>query len=275
MKTAWLTYAWTDNADDDVTFLAQELGRAGLNIKLDRWNLSAGQRLWPQIESFILDSSKSDAWLFYATQASLNSPACQEELAYALNRALDRRGSGFPMVALFPASIDGALIPASIRTRLYVELTDPFWRERVVAAVERRPPTIQESLLTPYVVKVHTAQKEGDRPFAIEMRPRAGTWSPPIVCVPMDEKDALNPLFCYGPANRYHRPISIGSAVGDSGEGRYWCARLDTEATPTWSCYVLSDAIPSMVIFGVEGGKPQYRHSFSGPPPAPATLLTS
>jgi len=258
MKTAWLTYAWTDNADDDVTFLAQELGRAGLNVKLDRWNLSAGQRLWPQIESFIQDPSQSDAWLIYATQASLSSPACQEELAYALDRALDRRGSGFPLVALFPASIDGALIPASIRTRLYVALTDPFWRERVLSAVEQRPPMVQESLLKPYVVKIHRPERDGDRPFVVEMRPRAGTWSPPVVCVPLSEKDSLRPVVSYGPANRYPRPIMISSSAGVTADGRFWCVGLATEATPTWSCYLASDAVPSRIIFGVDGGQPQF-----------------
>ena len=86
-RSVWLTYAWEDNTDGDVDFIAQELIGCGLDVKLDRWNLTAGKRLWEQIESFIQDRSESDAWVLYATQASLGSEACKEEFAYALDRS--------------------------------------------------------------------------------------------------------------------------------------------------------------------------------------------
>jgi hypothetical protein len=44
MASIWLTYAWPDNQHRDVDFVAQELGSAGIEVKLDRWNLSAGKR---------------------------------------------------------------------------------------------------------------------------------------------------------------------------------------------------------------------------------------
>ena len=92
MATVWLTYAWEDNKQGDVYFAAQELQRCGLTVKLDRWNISAGRRLWEQIEDFISNPEESDAWLLYATQASLQSEPCKEEFAYALDRALRTRG---------------------------------------------------------------------------------------------------------------------------------------------------------------------------------------
>ena len=55
MATAWITYAWKDNEQGDVDFVVQELVRAGLTMKLDRWNLQAGKRLWDQIDKFITD----------------------------------------------------------------------------------------------------------------------------------------------------------------------------------------------------------------------------
>src|SRR5258705_9124152 len=92
MATAWITYSWKDNQDGDVDFIAQELVRAGLAIKLDRWNIQAGKRLWEQIEKFITDADQCDGWIMYATQNSLASEPCREELAYALDRALSMRG---------------------------------------------------------------------------------------------------------------------------------------------------------------------------------------
>ena len=134
MATTWLTYAWEDNKEGDVDFVAQELEQAGVSVKLDRWNLKAGKRLWEQIEHFIQDPQESDAWVLYATANSLGSEACKEEFAYALDRALRSRGQDFPVVGLFPGTVDEDLIPAGIRTRLYVSLTDPDWKERIKAA---------------------------------------------------------------------------------------------------------------------------------------------
>lgn len=53
MSNIWITYAWADNQDDEVNFIAEELARSGTTIKLDRWNILAGKRLWPQFEKFI------------------------------------------------------------------------------------------------------------------------------------------------------------------------------------------------------------------------------
>lgn len=76
----------------------------GLNIKLDRWNIAAGKRLWDQIANFITSPNESDAWLLIATNNSLSSEPCKEEFAYALDRALNVRGQDFPVSAMFLAS---------------------------------------------------------------------------------------------------------------------------------------------------------------------------
>ena len=90
MAKVWLTYSWEDNKNKDVDYLAQEMQSSGLSVKLDRWNLSAGKRLWEQIEIFICDPNQSDAWVLYATQNSLGSQKCKEEYSYALDRSLGR-----------------------------------------------------------------------------------------------------------------------------------------------------------------------------------------
>ena len=111
MAALWVTYAWADNRDNDVDFVVQELSAAGLTVKLDRWNIVAGRRLWEQIDNFIGNPKECDAWIIYATGKSLGSGPCKEEFAYALDRALASRGQSFPVIALFPASVDSSLIP--------------------------------------------------------------------------------------------------------------------------------------------------------------------
>ena len=105
MAKLWIMYSWKDNEQKDVEYLAQQLIASGLQVELDRWVLTAGNRLWDQIAVFI-DNPGCNAWMIYATQNSLGSEACKEELAYALDRTLSQRGAQFPIIALFPSSVD-------------------------------------------------------------------------------------------------------------------------------------------------------------------------
>ncbi len=260
MTTIWITYAWNDNNDRDVDFVAQELIRSGLVVKLDRWNLQAGRRLWEQIDYFITNPNASDAWLLYATQNSLGSEACKEEFAYALDRALHSRGNNFPVIGLFPSTIDANLIPASIRTRLYVSITDPDWKERIKSAAEGRTPNILLPNVEPYSLTLHNLTGRTDSRYAIEVRPRAGTWSPFVAAIPNGEKDRVNPHIQHGPRNVIPQGgilINKGSVI--SNDGAWYCLFAQNEATPTQSYFIFCNELPSQLLFGVMNGQPQYR----------------
>lgn len=259
MATIWLTYAWADNSDQDVDFVAQELVRAGLQVKMDRWNLSAGKRLWDQIEHFICDAGECDAWLLYATPNSLGSEPCREEFAYALDRALRERGSVFPVLALFPATIDPDLIPAGIRTRLYVSLTDPDWKERINAAAEGRAPNISVSALQPYLLRVHRNPPGAPHPYSIEVRPRGGTWSPFLAGLPLSEHGRVDPSIMFGATGRVPFSGALFTTGSEPSEdGNWWLMFAGNEATPTQSYYIHCNQLPSKLLFGVNGSQPQY-----------------
>jgi hypothetical protein len=263
-KSIWLTYAWEDNADSDVDFAAQELRKTGIEVKLDRWNLTAGKRLWEQIESFIQDPSKSDGWLLYATQASLGSQACKEEFAYALDRALHTRGGDFPVIALFPAPVDTDLIPAGIKTRLFVSLTDPDWKERIVAAVERQQPHIARPQVKPYALTIHEPNEQHRDHYVIEVRPRAGTWVPFFAAIPLNEKDDVFPQMVNGPSGLIPMvAMTHHLGEGPSDDGRYYVIVHGNVATPTQSYYIFCKKLPSLLIFGVKDGAAQYQVTFS------------
>lgn len=262
MATVWITYAWADNEEGDIDFVAQELERAGLTIKLDRWNLTAGRRLWEQIDTFIGDSAESDAWLLVATTNSLASEACKEEFSYALDRALASRGEDFPVVALFLTHTDASLIPAGIRTRLHVSITDPDWKERIVAAAENRSLVTSRPNVQPYFLKVHSGLP-GKKPIAIEVRPRAGVWAPFVAAVPREEKEDVEPSIMIGPRDI---PTSSGMLIGageqESPDGSMWILVAGNQSTPTESYYIWCKKIPSRVVFGINGRQPQYTVSF-------------
>ena len=260
MATVWMTYAWDDNKYGDVDFIAQELQRFGVTVKLDRWNISAGRRLWEQIECFISKPEESDGWLLYATQASLQSEPCKEELAYALDRTLGTRGDTYPVIALFPGPVDSSLIPSAIKTRLHVSLTDPDWKERVRAAVEGRSPAVSVRDLAPYYAKVHRSKGRGAQ-YVIEVRPRAGTWSPFAAAIPMGEKEAVKPRILRGPRDRVPEGGGVLHVTGArvTGDGAWWVMFAQDEATPTQSYFVYCQQLPTILIFGVKDGPTQYR----------------
>ena len=256
MPTVWITYAWDDNKDYDVDFLAQELQRTpGVEVKLDRWNLNAGRRLWEQVANFITNAAESQAWILYATQNSLASEPCREELAYALDRALNARGGDFPIIAIFPSSIDGDLIPPSIRVRLFISLADPDWKERTVAAIERRPVALVQETVKPYVARP-LAPAPSPFKYVLEVRPRAGVWNPFIFAVPVQEQESVGMALRSGPPGRIP-PVegvvfSRGQGVSDDGK---WQFSLGYEAaTPTNSYYAFLREMPSKLAFGEEGG---------------------
>ena len=202
MSTIWLTYAWDDNLHSDVDFIAQEIENVGVNVKLDRWNIRAGLRLWDQIEEFIQNKDECDAWVLYATQNSLGSEACKEEFAYALDRALHSRGGNFPIIGLFPSTVDRALIPAAIRVRLFISLTEPDWKERIKAATEGREPSIARTVIDPYYFRLHDDIVHQGGKYIFEVRPRAGTWSPVVVAIPVAEKYEIEFNLIFGPAGQ-------------------------------------------------------------------------
>ena len=262
MAKAWLTYAWDDNKSGDVDFVAQELQHAGLTIKLDRWNIGAGKRLWEQIANFIVSSSESDAWILVATQASLSSEPCKEEFAYALDRALKTRGERYPIIALFTGPVDQALIPPGIKSRLFVSITDTDWKERIVSAAEGRAPNIAQRPIEPYYLKVHPTS-EGGFTNVIEVRPRAGTWAPFLAAIPSAERQSVNHQIAFGPANRPTMTTVLFNHIeAMSGDGQWWIRSASNEATPTSSYYVWCRRLPSKLIFGVDSSDHQYTATF-------------
>ena len=254
MPAVWITYAWADNQERDVDFVAQELRGIGLEVKLDRWNLVAGKRLWDQIANFITSPTESDAWLLFATQNSLASEACREELAYALDRALSTRGADFPIIALFPSTVDNALIPPSIRVRLFISLSDPDWKERAVAAVERRLIAITSDSLQPFVARSLSPVPQPFK-YVLEFRPRAGVWNPFIFAVPVQESESVGMAIRNGPPGRVP-PVAgmvMSRGEGTSDDGK-WSFFLGYEAaTPTHSYYAFLREMPSTLGFGQEG----------------------
>lgn len=249
MSKLWLTYAWKDNEDADVDFVAQSVIKEGIDVGLDRSHLLAGRRLWDQIARQIEDPNL-DAWAIFVTEASLASEPCQEELAYALDRVLRTKGSAFPLIGIFPAPIERSLIPSSLATRLYVSLRDADWASRVADAVRGQttqsiPQTAEEHF------KCHILP---DGMHVYEVRPRSGIWYPPRFAVLETEVHNMRFKPYLGPSGMPQFvpamfPYAEGSTVGPNGET--WITfQITDQLDNSRSMYLRSVAPLSAIGFG-------------------------
>ncbi|SRR5260221_1406068 len=187
MSKLWLTYAWKDNEDQDVDHVIAELREAGLEVSFDRAELLAGQRLWQQIDAAINDKSVA-AWAMFVSESSLASEPCQEEIAYALDRALRSGRTGFPIIGIFPRPIDRSLIPSAIATRLYVNLTAPDWQQQVYDGVMQAKSAADATPPLPFNVQVTQLPSGG---LSVEIWPRSGRWYPFLAALPLSEGEKL------------------------------------------------------------------------------------
>jgi len=248
MKTLWLTYAWVDNENSDVDYVAQELRNQGIGVKMDRWAVVAGRRLWDQIGAGISLASECDGWAIHATENSLKSEPCREELSIALDRALSNRGDAFPIIGIFPKSVTPDLIPPAIRIRLYVSLVDANWCERVIGALEGKAPSPPANL-APFHKAIHKFGKYE----VIELRPRVGRWYPTLIAVPIEERSKVS-VVDFGPAGRPPSASMVACSELNSKDGTLHVWKLQHAACPTDSVYIHCNELPQELIFGQEGG---------------------
>lgn len=257
-KRVWLTYSWEDNKQGEVDTFAQTLEQSGLEVEMDRNTLGAGEGMWLDIAKKIENPSLS-GWLMYATQNSLNSKKCLEELGYALHQALNR-SEQFPIIGFFPSPVDQSMIPLAIKTRFYVRMKDPDWKERIVSSLLGEAVNIEKPDLTPYYFNATFVRDELNDLYIHEMRPRIGVWSPFVVAIKMSERDSVKPFLLFGPANSPNIQSGrlTGSKEDSMNSGQFWGITGQEEASPTQSYYLVCSELPTLIIFG-QLGKPLHQ----------------
>jgi hypothetical protein len=241
----WLTYAWVDNDDLDIDHIVLKLRNTGLEVKLDRQHIIPGQRLWSQIDKAISNPEITDAWAIVATEDSLKSEPCIEELAYALDRALRTRGGKFPLIGIFPKPIDRDKIPSAIATRLYVDLRSTNWAEQVVAGVRGIAPLNPMAEVPPFVFKVYKRPVQ----LVLEIRPRTGRWYPCMIAIPASEYGLLGPVIA-APEGLPPSGGMTSSSEFKSQDGLWRGVKINHAIDALNSVYIHFTEWPSTVVFG-------------------------
>lgn len=258
MADVLLTYALHDDQGGVVSFAIAELDRAGLAVRPDRRDPRSPEGLWSQLGAQLDNPRKVSAWCLYLTDDSLADRRFTGELASALAEAGRRRPRDLPTAILLPASVSSE-VPPGLRARVAVNLAEQYWAQRLRAAAEGRQPEIPPPGVPPYVLTIHQWGCGDERRQALEIRPRAGAWSPFAVSIPAVEYGAAQPRLCYGPrgAARVSEDVSGAEAAGGVAGG-WWTARSAPPADRFNSYFLRHTCLPGMVKFGVDGGYVQY-----------------
>ncbi len=248
--TLWLTYAWVDNEEGDFSFLVQQLRSVGVESRYDKVELIPGQRLWDQIADRITKGN-FDAWAYLITPNSVNNRRCREELGYALLRALDDRGEGFPLIGIVHG-ISFEKVPPSLRIRLCINLESPTWKEEILAGVEGRPPEVTDKVVSEYVMYQYPSYQGNPDLKAIEVRPRFGQimyWGFGV-SAGLKEPEAWG----VGPANggqisgAKFDVVTADGQIGGKPVKFYGCG---STISPNISAYIVyKEILPSQVWFG-------------------------
>lgn len=135
-----------------------------------------------------------------------------------------------------------------------MSLRDLDWKERIVAAAENRDANMQRPRIAPYHLTVHK-QPPPSQGYVIEVRPRAGSWSPFIAAIPATEKDRVLPSILHGaPGRPPSGGVLFGTGQGTSSDGQWAFCFAQNEATPTMSYYIACAELPSKFVFGTDSG---------------------
>jgi hypothetical protein len=248
----WITYSWADNDEGDFDYLVQELEKAGLSALYDKIALIPGRKLWQQIAAKI-EKEPLSGWAYLITPQSLSSKACQEELSYALQRALETKGEEFPLIGLLH-QISIRDVPLALRIRLCVNLANPDWIEEIRAATLGRPPQTPLRQQPTVVVKIHTNYLGDPNATAVEFRPRFGELTYWRIAFPANGPRPSS--WGSGPANGG----GISSIMTSSIEGRgieVLSTQMDfvgagNTLTASTSAYVVfRGQLPDKLFFGV------------------------
>jgi pimeloyl-ACP methyl ester carboxylesterase len=105
--------------------------------------------------------------------------------------------------------------------------------------------------------------------FVIEVGPHEGVWCPFLAAIPSGEKNqvGLEIRRCPKgnmPSGGVQMDIAHIRTKGISDDGLWYFISQGDEATPSYSYFITCRALPTVLVFGVDGGHPRYCVTFNG-----------
>ena len=163
-----LTATSATNRETDFSFIARQLKAARLDVIFECIRLRPGETLWDHVCPWVT-SNDIAGWAYVLSMSVLNDRGRKDELASPLDRAIEERGAGFPLVGLLYHGIPAQSLPLQFRLRPYIHLADPDWEERLAAIVTRN--TAEQD--SEFIWRIHREYGGDSSKTAIEVSPRS------------------------------------------------------------------------------------------------------
>ena len=113
---AFMSHAWEDK-DRFVREFAARLRAAGVDVWVDEWELHAGDSLVDRI--FEEGIKRADVFIVVLSRLSVDKPWVREELNAGVVKKISKE------CRLIPIVLDGVEVPESLKSTLWVRVTDP------------------------------------------------------------------------------------------------------------------------------------------------------
>jgi hypothetical protein len=254
----WVTYAFDNVKGGNFDFLVQELKNSGVDVTFDKVALVPGRPLWEQIADRIADPNLN-GWAILLTKESLQSEACKEQLAYALDRTLNTKGRSFPLLGLIHR-VTIQELPTALRVRSLVDLRDPQWTKHVLSGLLAVPLNEPEPPQASFIWEKIDSYLGNPGRIALFVRPRLSELNNWRFYVPSDAK-----IILFGIGNP-QSGISGNLMQAIEGHGKVTAGneQVDVQIKGAWNTLspgigaviILEKPVPKFACFGIaQAGK--------------------
>ncbi len=248
----WVTYPWINKEERDFTFLVSQLEEAHLDSVYDSLEILPDKHLWERTVQR-LASIGFDGWLYILTHQCFTRKVFTDELNTAIDRALERMGSDFPVVGLL-YGISSQHVPPVLRVRPCVSLGDADWKQQVSYMMKQRTPhgkKAQGQPETRFVWKVHPCYGDNPSLTAVEVRSKDESIQYWRFAIPKSSHPAQ-----WGQGPSGGKEISRIRFAEASGLGRYgnhevtWFGAANIISNTESAYAVFSGSLPEFICFG-------------------------
>jgi len=248
----WISYPWINKEERDFTFLVSQLEEAHVDSVYDSLEILPDKHLWERTGQR-LASIGFDGWLYILTHQCFTRKVFTDELNTAINRALERMGSDFPVVGLL-YGISTQHVPPVLRVRPCVSLGDADWKQQVSYMLRQRTSHGEKAQVRPetrFVWKVHPGYGDNPSLTAVEVRSKDESIPYWRFAIPKSCKPSQ-----WGQGQSGGKEISRIRFAEASGLGRYgnrevtWFGAANIISNTESAYAVFSGPLPEFICFG-------------------------
>ncbi len=251
-RQVWVSYLWTTGEERDLKFLFSPLNGLDIDTKYESVRLIPETRLWQRVLQS-LTNMEFDGWLYVLTHQIATRGACAEELLEAIDKALQDKGTDFPMIGLL-YGVSAQQVPLGLRMRPCLSVGDPDWKHRLAQSLLPRVPTLPKTLVREsarFTWKIHPCYGGESEVTAIEVSPKLESIPYWRFAIPRTARPAR-----WGVGSAGGQEISPVKFAVAKGSGRFgssevlWFGAANGVSTSESAYITFCGPLPEFICFG-------------------------